>query len=304
MSSSSDNSDFVYLERSRLRFDMSIREGCIFGPERDRFCRHMFETSDVLVAGIDPWQMWKRVSSNAVACKFCRLYTDSGYIRHECGWWEHTGQLDGMICFCFCHDDLGYVLNDGDSFVFCDSWVPNNMERLIIDDETWEFYDSWVPITLRRLQAMWGRVLLRANQLRLHIVGRAPNFRITYIACRDGDLILSDHDTGSLHPSQILWIGAFSGFIVLYRTFKAKIQVYRGTALGQYMTMQSKRYLQRSSKSLWILSGDKEFAIIVHLELLCLRAIARARETAIAEPQKNPSISDSDAACMHPSLVP
>ena len=47
------------------------------------------------------------------------------------------------------------------------------------------------------------------------------------------------------------------------------------------MTMQSKRYFQRCSKSLWILGGDKEFAIVMHLELLCLRAIARSQETAI-----------------------
>ena len=304
MSSSSENSNFVYLERCRLRFDMSIREGCILGPERDRFCLHMFEMSDVLDSDIDPWQMWKRVSPNSVACKFCRLYTDSGYIKHECGWWEYTGQLDGRICFCFCHDDLGHVLLDGDSFVFCDSLVPNNMGRLIDDGDSFDFFDSWVPNTMGRLQAMWRRELLRANKLRIDIVGRAPNFRITYIACRDGDLILSDHDTGSLHPSQILWNGAFSGFIVLYRTFKAKMQVYRGTALGQYMTMQSKRYFQRSSKSLWILSGDKEFSIIVHLELLCLRAIARSRETANAEATQYPSICDSDAAFMHPSFVP
>ena len=244
---------------------MSILEGSIFGLERDRYCRHMFETTDLQDADIDPWQMWKRVSPNSVACKFCRLYTDSGCIKHECGWWEHTGKLDGMICFCFCHDDLGYVLNDGDSFVFCDSWDPN---------------------TMGRLKEMWRRELLRANQLGLHIIGREPVFWITYIACRDGDLILSDHDTGSLHPSQILSIRAFSGFIRHYRTFKAKVQVHRGTALGQFMTMQSKRYLQRSSKSLWILSGDKEFAIIVHLELLCLRAIARSRETANAEAKK------------------
>ena len=138
---------------------------------------------------------------------------------------------------------------------------------------------------MARLHEKWRRELLRANELQLYIIGRAPDIWITYIACRDGDLILSDHDTGSLHPSQILSIRAFSGFIRHYRTFKAKVQVHRGTALGQFMTMQSKRYLQRSSKSLWILSGDKEFAIIVHLELLCLRAIARSRETAIAEAQ-------------------
>ena len=266
MSDSSEMLKIVYMESSSIRFDINIPMGSIFGLERDRYCRHMFERADLQNAHINAWQMWQRVEQNVVACKCCRLYTASGYITHECGWWERMGNMDGMICFCFCHDDLGYALNDGDPFVFCDCWRPNTMEPL---------YE------MQRLE------LLQANELHIdHIIGLSPEFWISFVACRDGNIIVSnfvpDDDGGVLQPTQILSIRAFSGFIRLYKTFKAKVQDYRSTMLGQFMTMQSKRYFQRCSKSLWILGGDKEFAIVMHLQLICLRAIARSQETASA----------------------
>ena len=241
----------AYMASSNIRFDMSIPMGSIFGIDRDRYCRHMFERADLHDANIDSWHMWRRASKNVVACKFCRLYTACGYIRHECGWWERTGHFDTRICFCFCHDDLGYALNDGDSFMFCDSE------------------------TTKKVLSCERRDLLHANELHIdNIIGWSPDLWITYVACRDGDIILSDHDTGALHPSQILSIRAFSGFMRQYAIFKAKVQVYRGTTLGQFMSMQSKRYFQRCSQCLWILGDDKETAIIMHLQVLCLRAVA------------------------------
>ena len=235
---------------SNIRFDMSISVGSIFGIDRDGYCRHMFETAHLRDASIDSWQMWKRTSENDVACKFCRLYTGCGYIQHECGRCERTGYSDRMICFCFCHDDLGYALNDGDSFMFCGSKMT-----------TLPWWDR--------------RDLHQADELHIDsILCGSPDCWITYVGSKDGDIILSDHDTGALHPSEILSIRAFSGFIRVYKTYKAKVQVYRGTTLGQFMTMQSKRYFQRCSKSLWILAEDKECEILMHLQLLCLRAIA------------------------------
>ena len=60
------------------------------------------------------------------------------------------------------------------------------------------------------------------------------------------------------------------------------MQVYRNTALGQFVTMQSKRYFQRCSESLWTLRDDKEFAMIMKLEELRMRAAARSQERATA----------------------
>ena len=155
-----------------------------------------------------------------------------------------------------------------------------------------------VPLHMKLpLKEMQRLELLQANELHIdHIIGREPDFWIKYVACRDdnimlSDFVLDDHE-GLLHPSQILSIRAFSGFMRHYKSFKAKMQIYRSTILGQFMTMQSRRYFQRSSKQLWMLVGDKEFAIVMHLVLLCLRAITRSQEIAnavaldVASPKK------------------
>ena len=265
MSDTSENAKMIYMKSSSIRFDISIPKGHIFGVEGDLYCRHMFERADLYDANIDPWKMWQRVSRNVVACKFCRLYTNTGYITHECGFWERTGERDGKICFCFCHDNLGYALNDDDPFVFCDFKTLETLTQIL------------------RLDDMMARDLLWANELHIvGVIGRQPDFGITYDASRNGVIILTDDDSGTLHPSQILSIRAFSGLIRYCNTFKANVQVYRGTTLGQFVTMQSKRYFQRCSKSLWILVGDKELAIVMHLQVLCLRALARSKVYEIA----------------------
>ena len=227
--------------------------GSIFGVDGDRYCRYMFESADLGDLIIDPWQMWQRVSENTVACKFCRLYADSGYIQHECGWWEPTGIIDGLLCFCFCHDDLGYVLNDGDMCLFCRSKRRNRLDIL---------------------PAFWSKPLLSANALQIFIGGSEPDFWIRFNAYRDDSLILSDLDTGPLHPSQVLSIQSFSKFIRVCKAFKAKAQVYRRTILGQSMTMQSKRHFRRCSQSLWFLVDDKTLDMIMHLKMLRLQAIS------------------------------
>ena len=240
---------------SNLRFDRSIPVGTIFGVDRDRYCCHMFWKGDLRDVLIGPWQMWQRVSANVVACKFCRLYADSRNIHHECGWWERTENIDGLICFCSYHDDLGYVLNDGDLCMFCSSAKRSKKDIL---------------------PYMWRLGLLRANSLQVYIMGGQPEFRLSYHACRDGSLILPEYDTVPLLPSQVLSVRAFSKFIREYKTFKAKAQIYRGTTLGQFMTMQSKRDFQTCSKSLWLLVGVNDLSIVMHLEQLRSRATARS----------------------------
>ena len=259
MFASYENHVRVYVGRSRIKFDMSIPVDSIFGPERDGYCRHMFERAVLRGEEINPWHMWKRVSDNVVTCKYCRLFGNTEIIRHECGWWENARGIDGRICFCFCHDDLGYALKDGDQFVFCNWTIVKGMLR---------------------------RLLRQVNELKIdYIHGESPSY-IKYVASRDGTFVFSDDNTGELLPNQILSIQAFSECRRHYNTFMDKRQDYRSTALGQFMTMQSKRYFQRCSKSLWTLRDDKQFAMIMNLEGLCMRATARAQEPVIAVESK------------------
>ena len=196
MFASSDNIVCAYMGSSSIRFDLSIPEESIFGPERDRYCRHMFERAVLRGENIDPWQMWKRVSKNDVACKYCRLFTNSEYIKHECGWWERALGISGTICFCFCHDDLGYALNDGDQFV------------LLEPRRSWRCFERWRM--LKQIMLDWSPV--KVNELRIDYIHGRPLSRIKYVASRDGRLMFSDDDTGPLHPSDIVSIQAFFGF--------------------------------------------------------------------------------------------
>ena len=60
--------------------------GTIFGVDRDRYCRNMFEKADLRDLIIDPWQMWQRVSANTVACKFAdHMLTPGTYSTNVAG---------------------------------------------------------------------------------------------------------------------------------------------------------------------------------------------------------------------------
>ena len=171
---------------------------------------------------------------------------------HECGWWENVQCIDGQICFCFCHDNLGYALTDGDRFVISD-WPSVKATYL---DGFYSCLDDW-DVCCKCLQ--------RANVLDIdNIHGRPPNY-ITYDAHRDDVFLMSDDTTGQLRPSQILSIQAFAKFRRPYNMYIKRLQVYRKTALGQFVTMQSKRYFQRCSKSLWTLRDVTAMTMVVKL---------------------------------------
>ena len=97
-----------------------------------------------------------------------------------------------------------------------------------------------------------------------------PLMYIKYIGKRDGICLLGDDDTGTLRPSQILSIQAFSKFGHHYNIFKQRVQIYRTTALGKFMTMLSRRCFQRTAKAFWILRDDRSFAMIIKLATLCM----------------------------------
>ena len=207
----------------RIRFDLSIRDGSIFGPEWDGFCRHMLEMAVWRGENIDPWQMWQRVGPNAVVCKYCRLKTGSEYIKHACGWWERARGISGRMCFCFCHDNLGYALDFGDQFVFCN---------------------------FRTARRQLIRALPRVNALYIDYIHGKPLSYIKYLANSDSIMSFSDDDFGPLRPDEILSIQAFSWFERFVKTFPEKVQILRRKALGEFLTMQSMRYIVRCCKSL------------------------------------------------------
>ena len=233
---------------SDIRFDLTIPVGSIFRPERDSLCRHMYEKAVRFGEVFDPWHMWKRETSNAVVCKYCRLPETFGYIKHECGWWEDVRAIHRRICFCFCHDNLGYTLRDGNQFLIC-SW-RNVKERL---QEDWE--NS-------------GAKLQLVNKLTIDYIYGNPLMYIKYIGKRNGFFLVSDNETGALRPSEILSVQAFAKFLHHYNLFKQRVQIYRATAPGQFMTMQSKRHFQRTAKAFWILRDDRTFAMIIKLATL------------------------------------
>jgi hypothetical protein len=249
------------MEGSNIRFDINIPEELPFGPEKDLYCRKMFEKALSCGENINGWNMWKRVSDNIVVCKYCRLSGNNEVKRHECGWWENVQNIQGNICFCFCHDVLGYALTDGDSFLISD-W-PSLKDMLLADwDECGECFE-------------------RVNDMRIDYMSGIPPNYIKYFAHRDDEFVISDDDTGKLRPSQILSIQAFSMFRRPYEVYTKKVLVYRHTALGQFATMQSKRYFQRCSKSLWTLRDDKAIAMMVQLHEECMRAAMRSQERVI-----------------------
>ena len=248
----------VFMKQSNIRFDVTIPEDTIFGPEKDRYCRKMFETALLRGADINPYHMWKKVTHHSVICKYCRLPGDSEVIQHDCGWWEDVRAIHGRICFCFCHDALGYALTDGDHFVIC-KW---RMMEIMLDDYCTD-----------------GRAILQdANELRIDYIHGVPPKYIKYVASRNGREVFSDDDTGPLHPSQVLSIQAFQKFRRHYNIYMERLRVYRITALGQFVTMQSKRYFQRCSKALWLLREDTEVAMIRTLKKEGVRDIARLPE--------------------------
>ena len=271
-SHSDEGHERVYMECSSIRFDITIPKDSPFGPERDLYCRKMFEKALLRGEDIDGWNMWRRVSHNIVACKYCRLSGNKHVKRHECGWWEDVQNIEGKICFCFCHDDLGYALTDGDLFVISD-W-PSVKDMLEID---WEEF---------------RQCFHRVNEMRIdYIHGIPPNY-IKYVAHRDDEFVISDDETGQLRPSQILSVQAFRKFRRPYNIYIQKVQVYRSTVLGQFATMQSRRYFQRCSKSLWATRDDTAIAMMVKLQEECMRAAARAQERAIALNSKHKDTLD------------
>ena len=231
----------AYMGSSSIRFDLSIRDKSIFGPERDRYCRHMLDKALLRGENIDPWQMWQRVERcNAVVCKYCRLERDSEYIKHACGWWDRALDISGKtMCFCFCHDDLGYSLDDDDQFVFC-NFRKVHRQALV-------------------------KALRNVNALRIdYIHGNPLNF-IKYIASRDGIMIVSDDECGFLRPYEILSIQVFSGFKRLVKTFAEKMQILRSTALGQFLRLKHLRRFHLCSKTLFS-SRRHDIAIFNHLK--------------------------------------
>ena len=262
----------LYMACSSIRFDVTISEDEPFGPERDLYCRKMFEKALLRGEDIDGWNMWKRVSHNIVACKYCRLSGTNEMKKHECGWWENVQNIEGQICFCFCHDVLGYALTDGDLFLLS-NW-PSLKRMLAVD---------WEEIC---------KCFERVNEMRIdYIHGTPPNY-IKYVAHRDGEFVISDDETGQLCPTQILSIQAFRKFRRPYNIYIKNVQVYRNTALGQFVTMQSKRYLQRCSHALWTTRDDKAIAMIVKLQEECMRAAARSQERALADISKHKDTLD------------
>ena len=99
-----------YVEPSDIRIDITIPVGSLFGPERDRYCRLLYRKAIRRGELLDSWQMWQKTSSNTLECKYCRLHWNTEFIRHDCGWWEDIRRIRGQVCFCYCHDNLGYVL--------------------------------------------------------------------------------------------------------------------------------------------------------------------------------------------------
>jgi hypothetical protein len=273
MFASSENEVLSYMGSSSIRFDLSISFESIFGPERDRYCRHMLKKAVLCGENIDPWQMWQRVSPNAVVCKYCRLSTGSEYMKHGCGRWERARGISGLICFCFCHDDLGYALDNGDQFVICNfgAGLGGHLERSLRD----------------------------SNALHIDYIHGTPLSRIKYVASRDGRAIFSDDDTGMLRPSDILSIQAFSGFKRRDKTFAEKVQILRSTALGQFLTMLSMRRFQRCSKSLWRLRGDKQFLMIKDLMIIDKRIAVSASKAMAGASRDIPLRSlEGDAMCL------
>lgn len=232
----------AYMGSSSIRFDLSIRDKSIFGPERDRYCRHMLDKALLRGENIDPWQMWQRVERcNAVVCKYCRLERDSEYIKHACGWWDRALDISGKtMCFCFCHDDLGYSLDDDDQFVFC-NFRKVHRQALV-------------------------KALRNVNALRIdYIHGNPLNF-IKYIASRDGIMIVSDDDYGEMLPHEILSIRPFSGFVRRFKTFAKMMQILRGTAFGQFLRPKYMRRFFLCSKLLfsWRHEGMSNDAVLIH----------------------------------------
>ena len=253
----------VYMKQSNIRFDVTIPEDTIFGPEKDLYCKNMFERALLRGEDINPYHMWKKVSPNCVTCKYCRLLGNNEVKKHECGWWEDVRAIHGRICFCFCHDALGYALTDGDHFVIC-KW---RMMEIMLDD-----------------YCEVGRAILRdVNAMRIDYIHGVPPKYIKYAACRNGREMFSDDDTGPLHPSHVLSIQAFQKFRRQYNIYMERLRIYRITALGQFVTMQSKRYFQRCSKALWLLRENTEVAMIQTLKKEGVRDIARLQEHAQVE---------------------
>ena len=242
----------LYMEHSDIRFDTTISVDSLFGPDRDRLCRQMYEKALWRGEDLNPWNMWKKASRNIVACKFSRLPGNNGFITHECGWWEDVRAIQRRICFCFCHDNLGYTLRDGNQFLIC-SW-RNVKERL---------QDDWENS---------GAKLQLVNKLTIDYIYGNPLMYIKYIGKRNGFFLVSDNETGALRPSEILSVQAFAKFLHHYNLFKQRVQIYRATALGQFMTMQSKRHFQRTAKAFWILRDDSTFAIITKLQTMCMHS--------------------------------
>ena len=129
-----------------------------------------------------------------------------------------------------------------------------------------------------------GRAILRdVNALRIDYIHGVPPKYIKYAACRNGREMFSDDDTGPLHPSHVLSIQAFQKFRRQYNIYMERLRIYRITALGQFVTMQSKRYFQRCSKALWLLREDTEVAMIQTLKKKGVRDIARLQDHAQVE---------------------
>ena len=139
------------------------------------------------------------------------------------------------MCFCFCHDNLGYALDFGDQFVFCN---------------------------FRTARRQLIRALPRVNALYIDYIHGKPLSYIKYLANSDSIMSFSDDDFGPLRPDEILSIQAFSWFERFVKTFPEKVQILRRKALGEFLTMQSMRYIVRCCKSLWRSRGDKQFAMI------------------------------------------
>ena len=250
--SSYDDYVYLYMRSSSIRFDMSIPVDTIFGPDRDLYCRVMFYRAYLRGEQADPWQMWKRISRNVVTCKYCRLVQHNKHLIHTCGWWENARGMSGRICFCFSHDDRGYALTSGNQFVFC-NWhlTPGkmNMYGFLFSNPAKTLPDD----------------LHLVNHLTIdYLHGDSPCY-IKFIARKDDIVVFTDEDTGQLLANHILSIKAFSKFPRLYTMFRVKRLKYRKTALGQFMTMMTKRRFQRCARSFWTLIYDKHGGLLTTL---------------------------------------
>ena len=125
----------------------------------------------------------------------------------------------------------------------------------------------------------------QTTEMRIDYIRGFPPNAIAYVAKSNETMIFSHAETGPLLPSQILSIRAFSMFRCAYNIYMERVKIYRKTVLGQFMTMQTKRLFQRSSKALWILRDDKELAIVMQLHELCVQNAVLSGEREVTREQ-------------------